>query len=191
MKQSNIANIIRKWSRYIHRDLSYFLSGMILIYALSGIALNHRRDFNPNYSIDRTEYKVEKAIPAKAQIDKDYVINNLLADIDEADHYTKHYFPADGMMKVFLKGGSNLEVNLNTKMAVYEKVTPRPFFSAITGLHYNPGSWWTTFSDIFAGGLIFITLTGLIMVKGRKGLIGRGGIELIIGISIPLIFLFL
>ena len=164
---------------------------MILIYAMSGIALNHRREFNPNYSVDRIEYKIDKKLPAKAQIDKDYVVSSILADIDEQDNYTKHYFPVDGQMKVFLKGGSNLFVNMQTNEAVYEKVTQRPFFSAITGLHYNPGSWWTTFSDIFAGGLILITLTGLIMVKGPKGIIGRGGIELLIGIAIPLLFLFL
>ena len=182
---------IRKWSRYIHRDLSYFLAGMILIYAISGIALNHRREFNPHYSVDRVEYKIDKALPAKAQIDKKFVKDNILTAIDEQDNYTKHYFPVDGQMKVFLKGGSNLIVDLKTNEAVYEKVSQRPFFSAITGLHYNPGSWWTTFSDIFAGGLILITLTGIIMIKGKKGLIGRGGIELIIGISIPLLFLFL
>ena len=38
--------------------------------------------------------------------------------------------------------------------------------------------------------LIIITLTGLIMTRGKKGLMGRGGIELIIGIIIPLIFIF-
>ncbi len=184
-------NNIRKWSRYIHRDLSYFLAGMILIYAISGLCLNHRRSFNPNYSVDRTEYKIEKNLPAQAQIDKNFVVSNILADIDEADNYTKHYFPAEGQMKVFLKGGSNVEIDLKTKNAVYEKVSPRPFLSALTGLHYNPGSWWTTFSDIFAVGLIVITLTGIIMIKGRKGLIGRGGIELLIGICIPLLFLFL
>lgn len=184
-------NKLRKWSRSIHRDLSYFLAGMILIYAMSGIALNHRREFNPNYSVDRIEYKIEKSIPSKDKINKEYVVKNILTDIDEQDNYTKHYFPVDGQMKVFLKGGSNLFVNMQTNEAVYEKVTERPFFSAITGLHYNPGSWWTTFSDIFAVGLILITLTGIIMVKGGKGLIGRGGIELIIGIVIPLLFLFL
>ena len=58
-------------------------------------------------------------------------------------------------------------------------------------LHYNPGRWWTTFSDVFAVCLILITLTGLVMVKGKKGLIGRGGILFIIGIVIPVLFLML
>ena len=60
---------------------------------------------------------------------------------------------------------------------------------ALTKLHYNPGSWWTAFADIFGGGLILITLTGLVIVKGPKGLRGRGGVELAAGILLPLLFL--
>ena len=33
---------IRKWSRLIHRDLSFFFAGMVLIYAISGIVMNHQ-----------------------------------------------------------------------------------------------------------------------------------------------------
>ena len=94
-------------------------------------------------------------------------------------------------MKVFLKGGSNLMVNLQTKQAVYEKLTRRPLISALTKLHYIPGRWWTHFADVFAVGLIIITVTGMVMLKGPKGLWGRGGIELAAGILIPLLFLFL
>ena len=94
-------------------------------------------------------------------------------------------------MKVFLKGGSSLVVELSTRHAVYEKLTRRPLLSALTKLHYNPGSWWTHFADLFAAGLIIITVSGIIMIKGPKGLWGRGGIELTAGIIIPLLFLFL
>lgn len=77
---------LRKWSRIIHRDLSFFFSGMVLIYAISGIVMNHRDTINPK--------------------------------------------------------------------------------------------------------LIIITVSGIVMLKGKKGLIGRGGVELVAGIVIPLIFLF-
>ena len=53
-------------------------------------------------------------------------------------------------MKVFLKGGSNLLVNVKTGEAVYESVTRRPLIGAMSRLHYNPGQWWTYFADIFA-----------------------------------------
>ena len=51
--------------------------------------------------------------------------------------------------------------------------------------------WWTVFSDVFLAGLIVIVLSGLVMMRGPKGLRGRGGVELIAGILIPLLFIFL
>ena len=181
---------LRKWSRNIHRDLSFVIAGVVLIYAISGIAMNHRNTFNPNYSITQKEFKLEKALPTKQDITADHV-KALLEPLDETDNYTKHYFPKENTLKVFLKGGSNLVVDLETQQAEYEKVSRRPVLSSFTYLHYNPGKWWTWFADFVAIALILLTLTGLVMVKGPKGLWGRGGIELLIGIAIPLLFLFL
>jgi len=42
---------LRKWNRIIHRDLGYIFFGMSIIYGLSGIALNHIGDWNPDYII--------------------------------------------------------------------------------------------------------------------------------------------
>lgn len=183
------SNKFRKWSRIIHRDLSFFFSGMIIIYSISGIVMNHRDTINPNFTIERHEYVISDLPSTKSQIDKKAVIK-ILEPLGEADKYTKHYFPQDNTMKVFLKGGSNLQTDLTTGQAVYESVKRRPFLSAVTRLHYNPGQWWTHFADIFATALIIITLTGIVMIKGRKGLWGRGGIELLLGIFVPLAFLF-
>ncbi len=188
MKSGNFGTAIRKASRFIHRELSYFIAGMVLIYAISGFVMNHRDTINPNFSVEQKEF-VADALPAQADIKKEDVLK-LLAPLGEKDNYTKHYFPQPGTMKVFLKGGSSLVVNLATRHAVYEKLTRRPFLSAVTKLHYNPGRWWTYFADFFAIGLMVITLSGVVMLKGPKGLWGRGGIELLLGIAVPLLFLF-
>lgn len=178
----------RKWSRIIHRDLSYLFAGMILIYALSGILMNHRGDLNPHYSVERKEFNVTLDLTDKAKVDKERVLA-VLEPIGEAANYTKHYFPKDGQMKVFLKGGSNLSVDMQTGEAVYEKLERRFLLSDMVKLHYNPGRWWTMFSDVFAVSLVLITLTGMLILKGPKGLWGRGGILFIIGILIPVLFL--
>ena len=68
---------IRKWSRILHRDVSYLFAGMILIYALSGILMNHRGDLNPHYSVERHEYKVTVDLSDKAKIDKALVLTLL------------------------------------------------------------------------------------------------------------------
>ena len=182
----------RKWSRIIHRDVSYLFAGMILIYAFSGILMNHRGDLNPHYTVTREECQIAKGLDFsdKAKVDKAMVLK-MLEPMGEAGNYTKHYFPKNGEMKVFLKGGSSVVVNTQTGEAVYESLQKRWLLSDMVKLHYNPGRWWTTFSDIFAVCLILITLTGLVMVKGKKGFVGRGGILFIIGIAIPILFLML
>ena len=180
----------RKWSRIIHRDVSYLFAGMILIYALSGILMNHRGDLNPHYSVSLQEYQVDADLTDKTKVDKALVLT-LLEPIGEADNYTKHYFPKDGQMKVFLKGGSSLVVDTRTGAAVYESLKRRPLLSDMVKLHYNPTKGWTIFSDAFAVCLILITITGMVMLKGPKGFWGRGGILFVIGVVIPVLFLVL
>ena len=40
---------LSKLNRVSHRDIGYLIAGLTIIYALSGIALNHKNDWNPNY----------------------------------------------------------------------------------------------------------------------------------------------
>ena len=99
---------IRKWSRLIHRDLSFFFAGMVLIYAISGIVMNHRDTINPNFSIERKEYKIAEKLPGKEGMKRENVLP-LLQPLGEEGNYTKHYFPKADIMKVFLKYGKNNE----------------------------------------------------------------------------------
>ena len=183
-------SVFRKWSRIIHRDVSYLFAGMILIYALSGILMNHRDSLNPHYSVEVKEFKVSQDLTGREKVDKALVLD-ILQPLGESGNYTKHYFQKDGKMKVFLKGGSNLMVDPQTGDAVYERLERRFLLSDMVKLHYNPGRWWTVFSDVFAVSLVLITLTGMVMIKGKKGFWGRGGILFIIGIILPVLFLIL
>lgn len=178
----------RMWCRIIHRDLSFFFSGMILIYAISGFVMNHRDSINPHYTVTRTLHNINN-LPPQSEFNKQIVLN-LMEQIDVDESYTKHYFPQKNQLKVFLKGGSSLTADLSKGEVCYESLKRRPIISTMTTLHYNPGKWWTWFSDIFVVSLIIITLTGLVMLKGKHGLRGRGGIVLLLGIAIPLILLF-
>lgn len=177
---------VRRVSRWLHRDLSYLFAGALLVYAISGICLNHKRDFNSDYSIRLTEYTLESPLPVeKDGWDKDYVLG-LLDPLGERENYTQHYFPDEHTVKVFLKGGSSLQADIRSGQARYESLRKRPLLPALNRLHYNPSRAWTIFSDVFAVALLVITLTGIVMVKGPKGLWGRGGVELLVGIAVPL-----
>lgn len=183
------SNDLRRWCRLLHRDLSFLFAGMVLIYAISGLYMNHRDTINPHYSVTRTT-KTLADLPPQEAMDR-VAVEQVMERMGVSERYTKHYFPSAGHLKVFLKGGSSLEVELGSGKATYESLQRRPLVSSMTKLHYNPGKWWTWFSDAFAVALIVITLTGLFMLKGNKGLWGRGGIELLIGIAIPVALLLL
>lgn len=181
---------LRKWSRVIHRDLSFFFSGVILIYAVSGIALNHKNDFNSDYIIRQETVQIPGNFPKQPdEFSKEYVLSLLVA-FREEKNYTKHYFPNETQVKVFIKGGSSLIVDRQSGTAIFESIKKRPVFNALNRLHYNPGRWWSIFSDLFAVSLLLITISGFVMLKGNKGFWGRGGIELAAGIAIPLAFIF-
>ncbi|WP_297719705.1 PepSY-associated TM helix domain-containing protein [uncultured Porphyromonas sp.] len=183
---------MRRGCRWLHRHCSFLFAGVVLIYALSGILMNHRDQINPSYTAKRII--LQQALPdtprAKGTVTQEE-LTALLSSIGEEKNYTKHYYPDDGSLKVFLKGGSTLEVDLSNGTATYDRLRKRPILSDFVRLHYNPGRWWTYFSDLFAVALILITLSGLLLVKGKRGLKGIGGVELIIGIVIPLLFLWL
>ena len=48
----------RKWNKAVHRDFGYFFFGMVVIYSLSGIAINHINDWNPNYVVITEDIEV-------------------------------------------------------------------------------------------------------------------------------------
>lgn len=191
MAKKSFLTVIRKWSRPVHRDLSFFFTGVLLIYAVSGFVLNHKRDFNSNYSVTRQQFQIGSQYPRVAGEWDKAQAETLLAGIGEEGNFLKLYSPGQDEIKIFIRGGSSLTIDLTSGGAVYESLRKRPVISALNRLHYNPSRWWTIFSDIFLVSLVVIILSGLIMTPGRKGLQGRGGIELLIGMAIPLLFIFL
>ncbi len=174
----------RKWNKAVHRDLGYLFLGMTIIYSLSGIAINHLDDWNPNYRIIRKDIQVT---PMNVQPDK-MEVKSMLEKYGEAGNFKNYYFPQPGMIKIFIKDGTVL-INLKTGKGLLEKTERRPVFREVNYLHYNPINYWTWFSDIFAGALILLGITGIIIPRGGKGLLKRGAWLTLLGIIIPVIYL--
>lgn len=177
----------RKLNRVVHRDFGYFFTATTLIYAISGIALNHVKDWNPNYIITSKKISVDE-IPAKSLMDKAWILG-LLDATDNRKNYKNHYFRNNGELKIFLKGGS-LILNPATGEGWLEKIRKRPVFHEINYLHYNPGKLWTWFSDIYAGALALLAITGLFVLKGKNGITGRGAWFTLAGAVVPLVLLY-
>lgn len=180
---------IRLWLRIIHRDLSFLFSGLILVYAISGLVLNHRDSINPDFILTQKEYRISGAPLTKEQI-SDSFLTRLLQEQGIESMPLKTFYPKADMAKVLLKDKSTLAINMQSGEIVHESIRKRPFFSQINWLHYNPKGW-VVFADSLAISLIIITLTGIFMNRGKNGLRGRGGIELLIGILAPLVFILL
>lgn len=179
--------MLRKWSRILHRDIGYFFIGTSIIYGISGIALNHLSDWNPNYSVELKEFTTDINLENSSVIKNN--ITKLLDEVDDSKNYKKHYYPNENTLKIFLRGGSSIVIDINNGKGIAEYLKRRPIFYETNYLHYNPNRLWTWFSDIFAAALILFAITSLFMVKGKKGIIGRGGIYALLGILIPLLFL--
>lgn len=173
----------RKWNRVIHRDFGYFFFGMTIIYCLSGIAINHMNDWNPNYIITTREIQVDLS----GKIDRKQ-IKNFLLDNEINNRYLNHYFPSETELKVFLKEGS-VYLNLETGTGLVELTKRRLFLKPMNYLHYNPIKYWTWYSDIFSAALILIAISGLFIIRGKKGITRRGAWMTILGILLPIIFL--
>jgi len=176
-----------KLNRAAHRDLGYFFATMVIIYALSGIALNHRKDWNPNYIIERSEYQVK--IPPNLHTNEKNNVEAILQQIDQQNNYRKYYFPSSNELKVFMNGGGSVEVNLISGKLLFENLKKRPLFYELNFLHYNPGKLWTWFSDCFCASLIILSISGLFILKGKNGITGRGAWLTAAGIIIPIVFL--
>ena len=178
---------LRKWSRILHRDIGFFFIGTTLIYALSGIALNHMHDWNPNYKVEVDEFTTDISLSKGVEIKAN--ITTLLNDIAPNYKYKKHYYPQENRIKIFLNSGSSVVVNTNTGEGYVEFLKKRAVFYQSNYLHYNPSKWWMWFSDAFAVALILFAVTSFFMVKGKKGIRGRGGVYTALGFIIPLAFL--
>lgn len=175
----------RKYNRNIHRDLGYFFAVMTVIYGISGIALNHVDEWDPNYQILKQEVQVD--LPEKSAITEDFVKEQLKA-FDLADEYKKHYFPGQ-KLKVFLKSGS-LVLNLETGEGTIESVKERVVLRPMNFLHYNNiKKLYTWFADIYGAALVVLAITGLFILRGKQGIKGRGAWLSIAGLIIPLAFL--
>ena len=160
---------------------------MTVIYAVSGIALNHINDWDPNYSIETRDVQADPEAlfvgMSRAEVE------GLVRKMKIENRIKNHYYPHGNSLKIFLEGGS-LAINMDTGQGLLETIRRRPVFYEFNYLHYNhTKALWTWFSDLFAAGLIILAITGLFVLKGKNGLKRRGIWFALAGLLIPLGFL--
>ncbi len=179
----------RHWNNVLHRDVGYLCVGLTIVYAVSGVAVNHMADWNPNWDIDRREVSVAP-LPAGDLAEPENVRRVLDRLGLEPEFRTTFRMDAQ-TLRIFLESGT-VDVRAADGTATVEVVRPRPVLRSFNFLHLNePKKLWTWTADIYAVALLLLAVTGMFVLKGKNGITGRGAWLTAAGVLIPVVFLLL
>jgi hypothetical protein len=176
----------RAWLRAIHRDIGYLAVGFTIIYAVSGLAINHIQDWDPNFKTYETERTIA---PIASDLTDDAAVAAARAALGV------------GEPRQIYRAGDELHLDYdNRKFVIYGDTgqvieqgrDERLFLRIANWLHYNRGKKaWTIVADIYAVMLLYLAVSGLFMIKGKLGLRWRGTILVGLGISVPIAYVVL
>jgi uncharacterized protein len=174
----------RAWLRALHRDAGYIAVGLTFVYALSGLAINHIGAWDPNFKTVVTTHQLERPLPQ----DEKAAVQQVLGALDVTAQPREGYWETDGTLQI-LFDDRTLVVDPKTLVVTDAAEKPRFFLRIANWLHYNRGkAAWTYIADGYAVFLLFLATSGMFMLKGRKGIIGRGGALVLLGAAVPLLY---
>lgn len=182
MMKWSISPKVRRWIRILHRDLGFVMVGLCLVYGISGLLLNRIDKSDPSYKVETVEITVESGLTMD-EFEQFWQAGPERPVLNSVGHMGEKY-------RLLLQGGVG-EYDPLTGALYYETSKRKPFAYWVSRLHYNRVGGWSLMADIFAVGLIFFAISGLLMVKGKNGIVGRGKWYLIIGLLIPVIYILL
>ena len=178
---------IRRLVIATHRDVGYFFAGLTVMYAISGVAVNHIDDWNPTYVIRRDVVDVG-VLPFGSTAETGAEVLRRMGIVEEPRSVAR---TGPDQFKIFFEQRT-LIVALPGGRVIDEHARRRFAFFEVNYLHLNHGKgFWTWFADAYAVGLLVLACTGIFIITGKKGLGGRGRWLLIAGLSIPLVYLVL
>jgi hypothetical protein len=166
--------------RAVHRDLGYTAVGLTILYAVSGLAVNHIGDWDPSFQSYETTHELGP-LPADdaaltAQVTAKLGIREAPRDV---------FRESDTQVDLTFEKRS-LHVNPLTGHVVDEGQKPRFLLRLANWLHLNRGKkQWRYVADSYAAGLLLLATSGLFMLPGRRGLAGRGALFVMLGAAIP------
>lgn len=174
---------VRALNRAVHRDLGHLAVGLTFVYAASGLAVNHIADWDPSFTNRSTTHELGTLAG-----DDDSISRAVLARLDVREPPSEVYRAGADSLEIVLPHRS-LHVTPSTGHVLDEGQSPRLLLRVSNWLHLNRGKRaWTVVADAYAAGLLVLALSGLFMLSGRKGLLGRGGLFLALGIAIPVVY---
>lgn len=174
---------VRSGLRALHRDVGYVAVGLTVVYALSGLAVNHIADWDPNFTNTHEEFQI--SLPQGASDEQ--IVNEVLTSLHVTEPPLATYRSSAERLEVTLSQ-STLFIAPDGKV-IRDGQSPRWLLRAANWLHLNRGKKaWTYVADTYAAGLLFLALSGMWMIPGKKGLFGRGAVFVLIGVLIPVLY---
>ena len=177
----------RKWLRIFHRDIGYVAVALIIAYGVSGLAVNHIEDWNPNYTFAERGFDIGPLPAGDPAALADAAITRLRLDRASV---RGHFLETARELRVFLTDGQEARLDVTTGKGKLKLVARRPVLFQLNALHLNnlKGAW-TYVADAFAVALIILALTGMTMLEGARGLLGRGKYFVLAGLAVPVGFI--
>jgi hypothetical protein len=173
--------------RALHRDVGYVAVALILAYALSGLAVNHIDDWNPSYRFQSRSFDLGPLPPGTIAEQADGVVARLQLDPAAV---RGHFQETATELRIFLPDGQEARLDVTTGRGRLKTVTTRAVLFEVNALHLNNlKGVWTYVADAFAVALLFLAITGSIMMKGDRGFLGRGKWFIGAGLLIPVGFI--
>lgn len=172
---------IKYWMRVIHRDLGFLMVGITLVYAISGMLLNHMNGKDPAYTTQHHHIQLDSNL-SKIELTEIWNKGN------ENPELRKISIIDDTLMRLYLKGGIGMYNRKNGELE-YQTSTKHAFIYWINKLHYNKLHGWSWMGDFFAISLIFFAISGLWMVPKKNGIKGKGKWYLLAGVLIPIVYI--
>lgn len=177
----------RRVCRWLHRELGFLAVGLTLVYAISGIAVDHVHHWDPSYE---TAVEMRSIAPPGVGPTAE-VVPTVLAGLALDEPVKDTWRAGEKLLQVFVEDGT-IDVDLETGAVSKRTNKRRPLLWELNFMHLNHGKApWTGIADGYAATLIVLAVTGIFLVQGRRGLAGRGGVLMALGILLPLIYAFL
>lgn len=172
---------LRPALRAVHRDAGYLAVGLTVVYASSGIAVNHLADWDPNF----TRAELRHTVPVPLPPSDEAAAGVVLAALGVSGPPREVYRAGPDSLEILLEGRT-LHLDTRRGQVVEERETPRPLLRAANWLHLNRGKKaWTLVADAYAVGLLLLAGSGLFMIPGRRGIRGRGAVLVVLGALVP------
>jgi hypothetical protein len=173
----------RAWLRAVHRDVGYLAIGFTVIYAVSGIAQNHIEDWG-DVSYQATERTL--TIPAIADTVPDELAVKAVAEAAGLGAPRASTRTGDELR---LDYGEGVKVTAIGRTVTVQTRTRRAFIGVANWLHTARGKpAWKYLSDAFAILLLYLAVSGALMIKGRLGLKWRGTMLIAVGVAVPALY---